>query len=1486
MKFKHKISIACIVVLLPFLMAAQSYALDAYKLDPSKKTWIQKIKTFPKVSTSSWHQPRVKSAGMMDGKASYAKFKRAFPELNTAEKYIAVAVMFKTKRPSGTQKKHLKNKNLVQYHAPSNVFAAYDSKGKPITFFRPKEGQKYYDNIGKNTAYTFPGYVPYKSSSSRGSTASNSNPLSSSKPRSSSSNNNSRGSSSNRDSNANAPHKHTREYFLKSYRPKPGVKTWVNSASKFSKKSTKEWHAKEHISASNNAKEKYNKHRNAFPEIKSLTEYIATAHQFKAKRPSGTLKKKMKNGDTVQYHEDTNVFAAYNTAGMPRTMFRPKAGILYYEDLESVKQIQYDGYGEREPSRHASSSASSSSKPGSSSSSTTITDSGEVIRSSKNQLVNIALQATSIENKLNRSLNSKKSWDAVKQILVEANIIYSKDTRTINASTQLVNSGDPLISGWKNIPEGHLIGFFAPTNSAPTDVKGPAPSKKEKLIHLMVSSGNARAIGTGNKTIGIGDLRGWQELDLSSLNYNNQQKFFVKGQGRSATEIYVRTYDPKKGFKNRAIDNPTTNIGGVQGDKEKRLTGENSSTTSTKKSSNQLLSEIAISSTKMNTAENRVLNTKKAKAAVEHVLKLSNQKNELDLRRLYRDLNTTNIAPQIVDDINALPAGYVLRFFKPSSPGVQQIQGHTFSKKVKEIHTMITTGNGKAIGTENQNIGIGSIRGWEELDLKRLLRYNRELRYFELIKNNERIEVYITFDNPFGPVDKKYQNEWDGSENHTVNRSLDDIVNEYEGNSDSEYDVSEPPANYNNKGSVANQSNTLPNRNSVQDDNNEATSSSSSSRPNPRRVTDSNNSPSESTLRRVNKIGVYDDNDEPVYERLPDNSFIDPNAGRRISDVALELLNTKDPKKKAIGFKKSWDAIEHMLVLSDVISNAKAKKMVAIKELIEPSDPKAKRLQSLPPGTLIGFFAPLPNGQERMVHSLVAIGNGQAVGTGNSAIGAGSTKGLEALDLASLNMSSNSTISKKQGSKTMEIIVRVNNPIEFSDTGLFDDDGITNEHVYEEPDVNASAPRQASSYYEEPDANTIAPSQASSYYEESNSNAAASNSSEASENLYTAGPAEQSSNPYTAGPAASAPRRSSAPSYELQNNSSTNTDPSIWKSGFGLSSEELAKRYYNQAKSAFPSAKNVEEYTALAMQYYEDPPANSMHRVMSNGDNLFYSDEYEIFAAYTKTGNPIQFTRPKSKFFYFWKYAYQAVCDTNGSKSEALDSSLPPSGLKGRLRNVYKTIDLPSEYDGENLGLRPENKGSHVEYCSISERQALEVFVKNGLLVDRHGKLIDTRGASRALSTAPPHMAIFVMDTNGRIYQFKYPFATKFHHSSFLAGAAVAAAGEIQIFDGEIKRISARSGHYKPTTAHVRQALRELQQRGYNGYIPASATPCSFRPYGHPGYRLCWLLPLSRLAHKNSKWLVRFDLFVIARSLIFPILEINFYFLMIGSAIF
>jgi hypothetical protein len=55
-----------------------------------------------------------------------------------------------------------------------------------------------------------------------------------------------------------------------------------------------------------------------------------------------------------------------------------------------------------------------------------------------------------------------------------------------------------------------------------------------------------------------------------------------------------------------------------------------------------------------------------------------------------------------------------------------------------------------------------------------------------------------------------------------------------------------------------------------------------------------------------------------------------------------------------------------------------------------------------------------------------------------------------------------------------------------------------------------------------------------------------------------------------------------------------------------------------------------------------------------------------------------------------------------------------------------------------------------------------------------------------------------------------------FHHSSLLAGAPVAAAGEIRCKNGVIELISNSSGHYKPPVEYVKQVFLELRDRGYD----------------------------------------------------------------------
>ena len=74
------------------------------------------------------------------------------------------------------------------------------------------------------------------------------------------------------------------------------------------------------------------------------------------------------------------------------------------------------------------------------------------------------------------------------------------------------------------------------------------------------------------------------------------------------------------------------------------------------------------------------------------------------------------------------------------------------------------------------------------------------------------------------------------------------------------------------------------------------------------------------------------------------------------------------------------------------------------------------------------------------------------------------------------------------------------------------------------------------------------------------------------------------------------------------------------------------------------------------------------------------------------------------------------------------------------------------------------------------------------------------------------------MSENGKIYISKYNEFGKFHHSSFLSGEKVAAAGEISINKGIIKVVNNRSGHYMPNIGNVKNnVLDELDSRFYFG---------------------------------------------------------------------
>lgn len=71
--------------------------------------------------------------------------------------------------------------------------------------------------------------------------------------------------------------------------------------------------------------------------------------------------------------------------------------------------------------------------------------------------------------------------------------------------------------------------------------------------------------------------------------------------------------------------------------------------------------------------------------------------------------------------------------------------------------------------------------------------------------------------------------------------------------------------------------------------------------------------------------------------------------------------------------------------------------------------------------------------------------------------------------------------------------------------------------------------------------------------------------------------------------------------------------------------------------------------------------------------------------------------------------------------------------------------------------------------------------------------------------------AIWVQGPSGRFYSSNESEAGKFHHSSFLAGRDVKAAGDWKVTQGKLMGISAISGHYHPTLDSLKQALVDLQ---------------------------------------------------------------------------
>lgn len=144
----------------------------------------------------------------------------------------------------------------------------------------------------------------------------------------------------------------------------------------------------------------------------------------------------------------------------------------------------------------------------------------------------------------------------------------------------------------------------------------------------------------------------------------------------------------------------------------------------------------------------------------------------------------------------------------------------------------------------------------------------------------------------------------------------------------------------------------------------------------------------------------------------------------------------------------------------------------------------------------------------------------------------------------------------------------------------------------------------------------------------------------------------------------------------------------------------------------------------------------------------------------------------------------------------------PPYQTKERVKAIEPTLSVISTPEG-------------------LEKYRLE-FRKVGdqVLLYQGGKPFDTHGAP----------AIFVMDREGHFYATTEQVPNVFNHLSFLAGRAVAAAGEMLARRGELREMNNRSGHYVPGQEFHYQALHALATHGVVPFRGVNTVPEGWTP--------------------------------------------------------
>ncbi len=189
---------------------------------------------------------------------------------------------------------------------------------------------------------------------------------------------------------------------------------------------------------------------------------------------------------------------------------------------------------------------------------------------------------------------------------------------------------------------------------------------------------------------------------------------------------------------------------------------------------------------------------------------------------------------------------------------------------------------------------------------------------------------------------------------------------------------------------------------------------------------------------------------------------------------------------------------------------------------------------------------------------------------------------------------------------------------------------------------------------------------------------------------------------------------------------------------------------------------------------------------------------------------------------------WKAINNTHANRSYWLEYLSPQHRVGFELSPLFeqwRTHGGANQTFWEYVNIAAPYGASLVKYYGASARAEKRrvIFKEDGKL---YRAINDTPFHTQPLVTAASGRgwAIFVVSPEGKMYAHKHVVG-KYHHSTFLSGSAVMAAGELVADHGVVKFVTAKSGHYVPTIENMRAFVRQFPKIPHHAVIMPNFTP-------------------------------------------------------------